>query len=106
MTDDEMTDEEKLANGWKWMYSCQTDERQLFNPNSMPMIMQILDKIGDHSVIGGSYNYIASVDPASDTPDVKITKVFGDKVIYNFNDPKILEMLGEQYNATGNQESI
>lgn len=66
-----MTDEEKIAKGW--VYSCVTGE--LVNPyERMPMVMQMLDKIGNHEIVGG--HYVASIDPASDTPDVKVTRVY------------------------------
>jgi len=82
----------------------------------IPVITRLLEQIGDHEIVGG---YYASIDPASDTPDVTIMKVHAggvvetihnkDNLIYNFNfnDHKILEMLQKKdKDATGNQDSL
>ena len=37
----------------------------------IPAITRLLDEIGDHEIVGG---YYASIDPASDTPDVQILR--------------------------------
>lgn len=84
--------------------------------NTMPMITKLMEKIGDHEIVGGYY--VGSVDPATakSPDDVKITRLygckpvfgFGNSVIYNFNfnDPKIIKMLEKKEDDTRNQESI
>lgn len=70
---------------------------------NIPAITRLIEQIGDHEIVGG--HCIASIDPASDSPDVTIMKVHANGVVqtihnkdnlihnFNFNDPKILEML-------------
>ena len=82
---------------------------------NIPAITRLIEQIGDHEIVGG--HYIASIDPASDSPDVTIMKVHAngvvesvhnkDNLIYNFNDHKILEMLQKKdEDATRNQDSL
>lgn len=60
-----MTDEEKLKAGW--IASCVTGE--FIDPNTMPIITQLMKKIGDHSIVGG---YYTSVDICGNPNNIDI----------------------------------